>query len=98
MTITLKNVLKFIEQANSHEQLDIASALQNVGFEFTCDECEMHECNECDCDEDFTHEKREFLQNLAYRSDHFGFNDMLAELKNECNQLGVNLKVKRGTA
>lgn len=96
MSITLENVLKFIELADRHEQLDIANALENAGFEFICYECEMHECDECDCEEDFTYEKREFLQNLAYRADHFGFDDMLSELKSECNQLGVNLKVQRG--
>lgn len=98
MTITLENVLKFIKQANSQEQLDISRALEDAGFEFICDECEMHECDECDCVEDFTYEKREFLQSLAYRADSFGFEDMLHELKVECDQLGVNLKVQRGAA
>lgn len=96
MSITLEKVLEFVQQASSSQLHEIADALMDVGFSFTCDECDMHECDECDCDDDFTYQKREFLQGLAYRADTFGFDEMLSELKIECTQLGVNLKVQRG--
>lgn len=100
MSITIDDVLDFISNASSSDLSDIANEIQENGYEFECYECETHECDEhdCNCEEESNDQKREFLQFLANRLDMFGLGDMLGELKVECDQLGVNLKVDGGLA
>lgn len=96
MSITIEEVSDFIWTAHSNHLNRIADELVDSGYEFQCSECEDHECPVHDSTEDIEVAKRLFLQNLANRLDLFGLGDMLSELKYECDQLGVNLKLERG--
>lgn len=98
MSITIEDVSSFIWTAKSHTLSRIADDLVDSGYEFECSECEEHECEVHDSTEDVALAKHQFLQHLSNRLDQFGLNDMLSELKYECDQLGVNLKLERGTA
>lgn len=98
MNITIEDVSSFIFTAQPYHLNQIADELVDSGYEFECSECETHECDVHDSTEDIEIAKRQFLQNLANRLDQFGLSDMLSELKDECNLLGVNLKLERGAA
>lgn len=98
MSISIEDVSDFIWTAQHHHLNRIADELADSGYEFECSKCETHECSEHDSTEDIEVAKRQFLQHLANRLDQFGLSDMLSELKDECNQLGVNLKLERGVA
>lgn len=98
MSTTLKDVIEFIQEAKWDQLDEISDALENAGFEFTCDECEEHECEVHDSTEDVALAKHQFLQHLSNRLDQFGLSDMLSELEDECRILGVNLKLERGNA
>ena len=98
MNIDISDVSNFIWKASQSELNRIADELVDNGYEFECAECETHECATYDSTEDIEVAKRLFLQNLANRLDLFGLGDMLSELKDECDQLGVNLKLERSAA
>lgn len=93
MSITIDDVSDFIWVAQSHHLNRIADELVESGYEFECPECEEHKCPEHDSTEDVDFAKYQFLQHLSNRLDQFGLSDMLSELKYECDQLGVNLKI-----
>lgn len=98
MSITIEDVSHFIQEAKWNQLDEIADALEDAGFEFTCNECETHECGAHDSTEDVALAKHQFLQHLSNRLDQFGLDDMLSELKDECRINGVNLKLERGAA
>ena len=94
MSITFDDVSDFIWTASSFDLSRIADEIVDNGYEFECSECETYECEEHDSSEDVEVAKRELLQSLARRLDQFGLDDMLEELKSECELVGVNLKIK----
>lgn len=98
MNIDISDVSDFIWKASQSELNQIADELVDSGYEFQCSECEDHECPVHDSTEDIAVAKHLFLQNLANRLDLFGLGDMLSELKDECDRLGVNLKLERSAA
>lgn len=96
MSITIEDVCDFIWTAHNNHLNRIADELVDSGYEFECVECEEHECTVHDSTEDVEDAKRELLQSLARRLDQFGLDDMLEELKSECELVGVNLRVGGG--
>lgn len=92
MSITIEDVIDFIQEAKWCRLDEIADALGDAGFEFTCDECETHECGVHDSAEDVDLAKKELIRELIERANQFGLDDMLDELKREGERIGAYLK------
>lgn len=90
---TLEDVLAFICTASSQDLHQIENEMTDHGFEFTCDECENHECDECYHDEEMEDVRNDFIHRLVERNNQFGLDDMLDDLKREGERVGAFLKV-----
>lgn len=90
----IKEIIDFIETDACRTELhEIASALEDNGYEFECSECEEREIHGCGCeyDVDEDYERNEFIKHLIARANQFGLSDMLEELKREGNRVGAYL-------
>lgn len=92
MKLKINDILEFIDNADMHELSEISDAITDQGYEFECDVCDNHVC---DHEEEIHDSRFELLQSLVNRLDQFGLDDMLEEMKKECYQVGVNMRVPK---